>query len=63
MDEIAQFLFALLDDIDTLDDAAKDNDALFRAEVRKVQRRRFEVASTDGYTVTFKEANNADSGA
>lgn len=54
----ALFLFDRLDDIDTLDDACKGDDALFRAEVRKVQRRRFEVADTDGYNVSFKEPDN-----
>lgn len=49
----ARFLFDLLDDIDTLDDMAKADDAAYRAAVQKVQRRRFEVATTDGYTVTF----------
>lgn len=49
----ARFLFDLLDDIDTFDDMAKGNDAAYRAAVQKVHRRRFEVATTDGYTVTF----------
>lgn len=51
---VADFLFKLLDDIDTLDDACRGDDKAFRARVREVQRRRFEVAQTDGYTVTFK---------
>jgi hypothetical protein len=51
LEEIAQFLFSLLDTIDALDDAARNNDGGFRDQVRKVQQRRFEVASTDGYHV------------
>lgn len=50
----ADFLFGLLDDIDTLDDACRSDDAAFRDAVRRVQRKRFEVAETDGYTVSFK---------
>jgi len=36
-------LWRMLDDIDTLDDACRDNDAAFRALVRDVQRKRFDV--------------------
>ena len=50
---IARFLFSLLDDIDTADDLAKGNEQLYRNLVRRHHARRFEVASTDGYTVTF----------
>lgn len=49
------FLFRLLDDIDTLDDACRNNDALFRERVRAVHRRRFEVVDTDGYSKTWKD--------
>lgn len=52
----AQFLWKLLDDIDTLDDAARDDDVSFRKNCREIQRRRFEVGATDGYTVTFSYA-------
>jgi hypothetical protein len=51
MEEIAQFLFELLDDMDTLDDAAKGDDGAFRRQAYLVQQRRWEVASTDGYKV------------
>ncbi len=51
--EIAQRLFALLDDCDTADDIAKSNDAAFRSLVRQTHRKRFLYATTDGYTVTF----------
>lgn len=51
----ADFLFALLDDIDTAEDIAKSDDRIYRSLVHRAQRRRFEVASTDGYSVTFHE--------
>ena len=51
--EVAQFLWALLDDIDTASDRAKGDNAAYREIVERIQRRRFEVGSTDGYTVTF----------
>lgn len=50
---VAGYLFRLLDDIDTLDDSCRENDHAFRECVRHVQRRRFEVATTDGYKVSF----------
>ena len=55
--EVALFLFDRLDDIDTMDDAAKGNDAAYRVQVRRIQRRRFEVGSVSGEageTVTFR---------
>jgi hypothetical protein len=42
-DQTAAALWQLLDDIDTQDDASGGDDAHFRAAVRKIQRRRFEV--------------------
>lgn len=51
---IALYLFYLLDDIDTASDIAKGNDKLYREYVEAHHRRRFDVASTDGYSVTFK---------
>ncbi len=60
-DAAARFLFALLDDIDTIDDMVRANDAAYRDAVRKVQQRRYEVASTDGYEVTFND-NQAQAG-
>lgn len=52
--EAAEFLFGLLDDIDTASDRAKGNDKAYREIVERLHRRRFEAAETDGYTVTFK---------
>ena len=49
----AEFLWALLDDIDTASDRAKADDAAYRQIVERIQRRRFEVGTTDGYSVTF----------
>jgi hypothetical protein len=50
---IARFLWDLLDDIDTLDDACKDDDVLFRKSARDVHKRRYEVSDSDGYFVKF----------
>lgn len=36
-------LWRMLDDIDTLDDACRENDAAFRLLVRDIQRKRFDV--------------------
>lgn len=52
--EIAFFLFGLLDDIDTASDEAKDNHNWYRLKVEYLHRRRFEVMETDGYTVKVK---------
>lgn len=52
----ARFLWDLLDNIDTLDDASKSNDLAFRDHTRKQQQRRYEVSTSDGYVVTFKES-------
>ena len=48
-----EVLFQLLDNIDTAEDVAKSNDAEFRKIAGKYHRRRFEVATTDGHSVTF----------
>lgn len=52
--EHRQFLWDLLDNIDTLDDACKEHDKSFRERAYRQQRRRYEISSSDGYTVTFK---------
>lgn len=57
MEAIARFLYQLLDDIDTADDLAKNNDALYRNLVRKAHKKRFEVAETDGYDLKFHISN------
>lgn len=53
-EQIAHFLWGLLDDIDTASDAAKGDDRAYRKAVETIQRRRFEVGSTNGYIVKFK---------
>lgn len=60
MDAHAQFLWKLLDDIDTASDIAKADDKSYREIVDKIQRRRFECGSTDGYRVTLDEAFTFD---
>jgi hypothetical protein len=54
METTALRLYNLLDDIDTLDDACKSNDAAFRKHAYERQQKRHELADTDGYTVTWK---------
>lgn len=50
--EIVEFLWQLLDDIDTISDWAKSNNVAYRRAVEKVQQRRWETGiTTDGYTL------------
>lgn len=49
-----EFLWDLLDDIDTYDDLAKGDEKLYRSLVRRAQKRRFEVASSDGHRLTWR---------
>jgi hypothetical protein len=42
-------LWSLLDDIDTMDDAAKGNDAAFRKRCYEIQRKRFQIMSGEEY--------------
>lgn len=52
---IAQFLYGLLDEIDTASDMAKSDDSAYRKLVERIQARKREVvAECDGYTVKFK---------
>lgn len=50
----AEFLWGLLDDIDTASDMAKGDDKAYRQIVERIQKRRFEISNSDGYAVTFK---------
>lgn len=43
--EAARKLWMLLDDIDTLDDACRADDAAFRKHTRDTQRKRFNILS------------------
>ena len=47
-------LWRMLDDIDTLDDACRDNDAAFRALVRDIQRKRFEVLTGEDFHALWR---------
>ncbi len=51
---ISVFLWGLLDDIDTTSDMAKSNDVAYRNRVERIQKRRFEVSTSDGYDIAFK---------
>ncbi len=54
LESIAQYLYKLLDDIDTIGDMAKADDVLYRVLVEKTQVKKGQVvAECDGYTVTF----------
>lgn len=58
-DEIIEFLYGLLDDIDTIGDIAKGNDKLYRNMVEEVQKRKSETGiESDGYTLTIPELGN-----
>lgn len=52
-------LWKLLDDIDTLDDAAKVYDKAFRDAVRKVQRKRFEIIDGAEYEARLPKYGDA----
>ena len=45
------FLWSLLDDIDTASDIAKADDKLYRAMVEAMQNRRHERVTSDGYSL------------
>lgn len=60
MHEVAQYLYQLLDDIDTAGDMAKGDDKLYRSIVERIQSKKWLVVDKcDGYTVQFKPASNA----
>lgn len=61
LEDVAQFLFGLLDDIDSVDDIAGPDNGLYRELVRKLHPRRFAVADTDGYTVSWKSNGRQES--
>lgn len=55
MHAVAQYLYQLLDDIDTAGDMAKSDDKLYRGIVERTQTKKgLVVADCDGYTVTFR---------
>ena len=52
---VAQYLYRLLDDIDTATDMAKSDDMAYRSIVERIQAKKGAVvAECDGYTVTLK---------
>ena len=46
---VALALWRLLDDIDTQDDASRENDAHFRLATGEIQRRRFQILSGEQF--------------
>lgn len=57
-----EFLWGLLDDIDTASDMAKNNDSYYRRIVETLQRKRNEVGeSLDGQTITWKNTGSLSS--
>lgn len=42
-------LWDLLDNIDTTSDIAKGNEIIYRQQVERIQRRRFDLVTSDGY--------------
>jgi len=60
---VTQYLYKLLDDIDTASDIAKGDDKLYRSIVHRTQSKKSEVVDVcDGYVVTFKplSSNNVN---
>lgn len=55
MSEQAYRLWKLLDDIDTLDDACKGDDASFRKICYEMQRKRFEIMSGEEWDELRKQ--------
>jgi hypothetical protein len=53
LENVAQFLWARLDDIDSVSDIVKADNTAYREAVERIQRRRFDVGVTDGYSVTL----------
>jgi len=51
----AEFLWQLLDDIDTADDACREHDSTFRERAREIVKRRHEILVSDGYFLSLPE--------
>ena len=56
----AEALWQLLDNIDTLDDSCRDNDAAFRRSAVRLSKMRFEMADSDGYSLTWNNKEPRD---
>lgn len=62
--EALRFLFGLLDDIDTVSDMVKGNDAVYRKRVEAIQKRRWETGITsDGYTLNLDGVGTSEEAA
>ena len=58
LERVAQFLWKLLDDIDTLDDSCREDDQSFRKAVYRAQQKRWTTgAKSDGYIVDLSKAD------
>jgi hypothetical protein len=60
-DEQIYKLWKLLDDIDTLDDAVKQDDRAFREHTRKIHRKRFDVVDTEEVDALYDEFHKEQS--
>jgi hypothetical protein len=54
-EERAKALWQLLDDIDTADDACRENDKAFRERARAIIKRRNDILTSDGYLLVPHE--------
>lgn len=55
MHAVAEYLYGLLDDIDTVSDMVKGNDTAYRRAVERIQVKKGRVvAENDGYTIVFR---------
>jgi len=53
-DETIEFLWQIIDDIDTASDIAKGDNVLYRGQVERLQQKRWETGiTTDGYTLSY----------
>ena len=60
-DKIVEFLWGLLDDIDTADDMFKENSEGYRKYAQNKQKQRWATGiTTDGYTVTMPRHREVD---
>lgn len=55
LQHIAERLWSLLDDIDTISDMAKGDDQWYRKRVECVQSKRFDYVTSDGYDLFINE--------
>ena len=53
-EKIIEYLWQIIDDIDTASDIAKSNDVVYRNMVEKLQKKRWNTGiTTDGYKLDF----------